>query len=274
MMYTLKMILHYLRKYKKQYILLGIQMTIALTLVFAVRSTELSLVKLQNDSSVENKTSFIVEVTEPINNELLSDTINAFLAENSDRQLDCKKMGNIYLISSYEMIDDLYGRFREALSECGEGIVVTRQNTMDNLENMAAGIGYASDIIRLVTFIISAVVVVGFTGFIMLMLLRREHDMLAAYLCGVSLGRLILMSTAEISVVGIISGISGTLFGCLVTPVMGSFGATGIYRIAPQPVAVGSILVLLLIIYSLPVIIFAVRMSRYDPLVQIRMEEN
>lgn len=274
MMYTLKMILHYLRKYKKQYILLGIQMTIALTLVFAVRSTELSLVKLQNDFSVENKTSFIVEVTEPINNELLSDTIDAFLAENSDRQLDCKKMGNMYLISSYEMIDDLYSRFRAALSECGEGIVVTRQNTMDNLENMAAGIGYASDIIRLVTFIISAVVVVGFTGFIMLMLLRREHDMLAAYLCGVSLGRLILMSTAEISVVGIISGIAGTLFGCLATPVMGSFGATGIYRIAPQPAAVGSILVLLLIIYSLPVIIFAVRMSRYDPLVQIRMEEN
>ncbi len=273
-MYTLEMILHYLRKYKKQYILLGIQMTIALTLVFVVRSTELSLVKLQNDPSVENKTSFIVEVTEPVDTELLSDTIDAFLAENGDRQLDCKKMGNMYMISSYKMIDDLYTAFRSALTKCGEGIMVSRQNTMDNLKNMAVGIEYTADIIRLVMLIISVVVIVGFTGFIMLMLLRREHDMLAAYLCGVNLRRLIFMSTVEISIVGIISGIAGTLLGCLVTPVMGNFGAAGIYRITPKLASVGSIIFLLLIIYSVPVIIFAVRMSSYDPLVQIRMEEN
>ena len=177
------------------------------------------------------------------------------------------------VISSEEHIDDLFGSLTDILAGVS-GLRITRQNTAEELEKMAAGINYTTRLLKAGTVVISAIVTVGFTGFVMLMLLRREHDMLTAYLCGASTRRLILSALAEISVVGAASGIAGGIFGFLLTPLMGSFGAAGIYSVTPEPLAFGGIIILLVIIYAVPTTVFAVRMKKYNPITRIRMEEN
>ena len=273
LMYAIRMIFHYIKRYRSQYILLFIQMTFALTLVFVIGSTTLSLSKRQNDAYIDAKTSFIVEISEETEIPRVRELIGTFLSENTGRELDYKNLGTMQVISSEEHIDDLFGNLTDILAGVS-GLRITRQNTAEELEKMAAGINYTTRLLKAGTVVISAIVTVGFTGFVMLMLLRREHDMLTAYLCGASMRRLILSALAEISVVGAASGIAGGIFGFLLTPLMGSFGATGIYSVTPEPLAFGGIIILLVIIYAVPTTVFAVRMKKYNPITRIRMEEN
>ncbi len=275
-MYSIKIILHYLKLYKKQYFLLGIQMTVAFALIFIIRSSEISLELRQADAESESKVSFLVEAGADTDTKMLSELINRFIEENAEFGLQCIVNGNLYIVSSDSDISSLFGPFRLALQPCGEQITITYYDSMEMMKSMGNGIAYFTNILKIIMVIVTLVAAVGFTGYVMLTLLQREHDILAAYLCGASLKKLLFITGTELIAVGTFSLALGCGLGYILTPTMSSFGASGIglYRITPQPEAFLYAFALLIVIYAIPILAYGVRMRLYDPLVQIRKEEN
>lgn len=274
-MYTLHMILHYMRCYRRQYILLAVQMTLAFAIIFAVGSAKYSIDYQVAASDLPDRTSFIVSLHDDADRDALASLTADFVAAHSERNITVSDLGSMYIIESEQDLDDLYDEYAELLVPLYGTLTLSKQNQRDMLENEGVGVENISRILEFIAAIVTFVTTIGFIGYVMLFLIEREHDILAAYLCGAGLTRQIISTVAETASVGLISAALGVALGSVLAPTLLIFGMSRTsLTITPQPAALLGILGTLLIIYIIPTIICIFRMRRFDPITAIRREEN
>lgn len=274
-MYTLHMILHYMRCYRRQYILLAVQMTLAFAIIFAVGSAKNSIDSQVAASDLPDRTSFIVSLQDDTDRDALASLTADFVAAHPERNITVSDLGSMYIIESEQDLDDLYDEYAELLVPLYGTLTLSKQNQRDMLENEGVGVENISQILEFIAAIVTFVTTIGFIGYVMLFLIEREHDILAAYLCGAGLTRQIISTAIETASVGLISAILGVALGSVLAPTLLIFGMSRTrLTITPQPAALLGILVTLIIIYAIPTIICIFRMRRFDPITAIRREEN
>lgn len=274
-MYTLHMILHYMRCYRRQYILLAVQMTLAFAIIFAVGSAKYSIDSQVAASELPDRTSFIVSLQDDADRDALASLTEDFIAAHPERNITVNDLGSIYIIESEQDLDDLYDEYAELLVPLYGTLTLSKQNQRDMLENEGVGVENISQILEFIAAIVTFVTTIGFIGYVMLFLIEREHDILAAYLCGAGLTRQIISTVIETAAVGLISAALGVALGSVLAPMLLVFGmARTRLTITPQPAALLGILGTLIIIYAIPTIICIFRMRRFDPITAIRREEN
>ena len=274
-MYTLHMILHYMRCYRRQYILLAVQMTLAFAIIFAVGSAKNSIDSQVAASDLPDRTSFIVSLQDDADRDALASLTADFVAAHSERNITVSDLGSMYIIESEQDLDYLYDEYAELLVPLYGTLTLSKQNQRDMLENEGVGVENISRILEFIAAIVTFVTTIGFIGYVMLFLIEREHDILAAYLCGAGLTRQIISTVIETASVGLISAVLGVALGSVCAPALLVFGmARTRLTITPQPAALLGILGTLIIIYIIPAIICIFRMRRFDPITAIRREEN
>ena len=273
MSYTFEMIFHYLKVSRRKYTLLAVQLTLIFALLFMLKSAAIA-VEEKFEAVDEVEMTFIVNFASDSDKELITSVITQFVDDHPDAEFDIINLSTAIILRSARDVLPLYDSFKELVKGCGENTDVLHYDTYDELDRESAGIENLSEILRVIALILTCVAVIGFVGYVMLTLLSREHDMLAAYLCGASMKRLFVMTGLEIVTVGIMSIIAGSILGALLSPVMSLIATYGRFPTPPRLEAFADIVVVCFVIYIIPMSVFAVRMLSRDPIVSIREEEN
>ena len=161
-MYTLHMILHYMRCYRRQYILLAVQMTLAFAIYLRRRLGEV----FDRQSGRRKRASRPDELHRVASGrrdrDALASLTEDFIAAHPERNITVNDLGSIYIIESEQDLDDLYDEYAELLVPLYGTLTLSKQNQRDMLENEGAGVENISQILEFIAAIVTFVTTIGF----------------------------------------------------------------------------------------------------------------
>ena len=117
-----------MRCYRRQYILLAVQMTLAFAIIFAVGSAKNSIDSQVAASDLPDRTSFIVSLQDDADRDALASLTADFVAAHSERNITVSDLGSMYIIESEQDLDDLYDEYAELLVPLYGTLTLSKQN--------------------------------------------------------------------------------------------------------------------------------------------------